>query len=219
MKIKSFDRKEELLEAAMDEFITKSYEEASLNNIIKNAGISKGTFYYHFQDKQALYLSLLQSSVDAKMEFVGRRLKDYVHNEDLSIFENLKLQARFGIEFAKDYPRYYLFGLMFLREKGNKIYETAMSMLDDTKENYFEEMVEKAFEKGDIRTGVSMQFVKKIMMYLLFRYDEIFEIKAEDLDFDRMLRDIDTLIDFMQHGLGSEDGTSERKEAHGNIAG
>jgi len=204
IKIKSFDRKEELLSAAWDEFIIKSYEDASLNNIIKNAGISKGTFYYHFKDKQALYLSLLQSTVDAKIEFVGRRLKDYIHNEDLNIFENLKLQARFGIEFAKEYPKYYLFGLMFLREKGNEIYKTAMGMLDDTTENYYEEMMEKAFEKSDIRNGVSMQFAKKIMIYLLYRYDEIFNIKAEDLDFDRMLRDLDTLVDFMQYGLASD---------------
>lgn len=204
MKIKSFDRKEELLEAAMDEFIAKSYEEASLNNIIKNAGISKGTFYYHFQDKQALYLSLLQSTVDAKMEFMERRLKDYVHKEDLSIFENLKLQARFGVEFAKDYPRYYLLGLMFLREKGNKIYEVAMNMLDDTSENYYDVLMEKAKERGDFRNGVTIEFAKKILVYMLYRFDEIFDIKRAEFDFDRMICDFDNLIDFMQHGLGSE---------------
>ena len=204
MKIKSFDRKEELLQAAMDEFIAKSYEEASLNNIIKKAGISKGTFYYHFQDKQALYLSLLQSTVDAKMEFMERRLKDYVHNEDISIFENLKLQARFGVEFAKDYPRYYLLGSMFLREKGNKIYEVAMSMLDNTAENYYDDLMEKALKRGDLRNGVSLEFAKKIFIYILYRFDEIFEIKRSEFNFELMISDFDNLIDFMEHGLGSE---------------
>lgn len=204
MKIKSFDRKKELLEAALDEFIAKSYEEASLNNIIKNAGISKGTFYYHFQDKQALYLSLLQSAVDAKIEFMERKLENYSHNEDFDIFENLKLQARFGVEFAKDYPRYYLFSLMFLREKGKEIYNVAMDMLDDTSENYFENMLDKAMEKGEIRAGISVQFAKRIMTYLFYRYDEIFSIKAAALDFDLILRDVDNLIDFMQCGLGSD---------------
>ncbi len=204
MKIKSFDRKEELLEAALDEFIAKNYEEASLNNIIKNAGISKGTFYYHFQDKQALYLSLLRSTVDAKLEFMERRLKDYVHNEDLNIFENLKLQARFGVEFAKDYPRYYLLGLMFLREKGNKIYEVAMDMLDDTSENYYDALMEKAKERGDFGDGVTTEFAKKILLYLLYRFDEIFDIKRAEFDFDHMICDFDNLIDFMQYGLASD---------------
>lgn len=204
MKIKSFDRREELLNAALDEFIAKSYEEASLNNIIKNAGISKGTFYYHFEDKQALYLSLLQSCVDAKMEFLERRLKDYVHNDNLNIFENLKLQARFGVELAKDYPKYYLLGLMFLKEKGNKIYDMAMNLFDDTTENYYEELLEKAFSKHEIRAGVTIEFAKKIFAFLFSRFDEIFDIKEKRFDFDMMLRNFDYLIDFMQYGLGND---------------
>lgn len=203
MKVKSFDRKEELLEAALDEFIVKSYEEASLNNIIKNAGISKGTFYYHFEGKRSLYMTLLQSTVDAKIEFMERKLKDFSHNEDLNIFENLKLQARFGVEFAKEYPRYYLFGLMFYREKGNEIYDAAMNMLDDTSDTYYENLLEKALEKGEIRGGVSLQFAKKIMLFLFYRHDEIFDLNKEDFDFDLVLRDFDSLVDFIQYGLGS----------------
>lgn len=202
MKVKSFDRREELIEAALDEFGAKSYEEASLNNIIKNAGISKGTFYYHFQDKQALYLFLLQAMADAKVEFVERGLADYVRDEELDLFENLKLQVRIGIEFAREYPKYYLLGLMFLKEKGNKIYEVAMDSLNDTTERYFEELMERAVRHGDIRPGISEHFAAKIVAYLLIRFDELFDFKNGDTGFDEILNDIDGLIDFMQHGLG-----------------
>lgn len=203
MKKKSFDRKEELLEAALEEFSAKSFEEASLNRIIKDAGISKGTFYYHFQDKQALYLSLIQAAVDAKLEFMSTRLRDYVHDDDLSIFESLKLQARFGIEFAKEYPRYYLLGLMFLKEKNNEIYQVAMDMLGETSDAYYDHLLEKAMERGDIREGISKDFVRRILAFLLYRFDELFDIKREDLDFDRILLDFDNLIGFIQSGLGT----------------
>ncbi len=204
MKIKSFDRREELLEAALEEFASKSYEEASLNNIIKNAGISKGTFYYHFRDKQDLYLTLLQSLVDVKMEFLERRLKGYVHNEDLSIFENLKLQARFGVELAKEQPKYYLLGLMFRREKGSAIYEKAMNLFDDTSETYFDGMVEKAITRGDFREGISASFAKKMIAFLLYRANEFIDISGSTADFDLTLREFDELIDFMQSGLGNK---------------
>ncbi len=206
MKVKTFDRKRELLEAALNEFIEKSYEEASLNNIIKNAGISKGTFYYHFRDKEALYLSLLQDAVDAKLEFLERKLKNYIHDENLNVFENLKLQARFGVAFATEHPNYYLLGLMLHREKGNKIYDAAMKMFDMTADSYYENLLEKAMEQGDFRSGVSIEFVKKIIMHLLFRSDEIFGLKREDIDFDQLVPGFDELIDFMQHGLGRADG-------------
>lgn len=205
MKIKSFDRKNELMEAALDEFCAKSYEEASLNSIIKNAGISKGTFYYHFQDKQALYLTLLQSAVDAKLEFVERKLKNYSRNEELNFFENLKLQGRFAVEFAKDYPKYYLLGIMFRKENGvNEIYDIAMNMLDDISDSYFDDMLGNAMKRGEFREGLSLKFIKKIMTFNLYRHDEIFEIEKERFDFDRILTDYDNLVDFLQYGLGSE---------------
>ncbi len=194
----------ELMDAALDEFSIKSFEEASLNTIIKNAGISKGTFYYHFKDKQALYLSLLQYAGDAKLEFLERRLKDYVHDDNMNIFDNLKLQARFGVEFAKEYPKYYLYGLMFLREKKNEIYKAAMDMLDDTTDAYYDSLLAKAMERGDFRDGISVEFAKTILIHLFYRYDEIFDIKREELDFDQMLCNFDSLIDFMQHGLGEK---------------
>ena len=202
MKEKSYDRRAALIEAAMEEFAAKSYEEASLNNIIKNAGTSKGTFYYHFQDKQDLYLNILRLLVDIKMEFMERKLKDYVHNEELNLFENLKLQTRFAAELAKENQRYYLLGMMFRREKGTAIYETAMSMFDDTTEAYMDKMMDKAVERGDFGDGVSMKFARKIISFLLYRSDELFNLRERNVDFEIMLCEFDELIDFMQFGLG-----------------
>lgn len=202
MKEKSFDRREELLEAALDEFGSKSYEEASLNSIIRKAGISKGTFYYHFQDKQALYLQLMQLLVDAKIEFMERMLNGYTHNEDLNLFESLKLQARFGVEYAKEYPKFYLLGLMFYREKGKEIFTTVMDMLDVTSEAYYDSILEKAMKRGDFREGISVKFAKRMLMYLLIRHDEIFDFVVGELDFDTIIENFESLIDFIQYGLG-----------------
>ena len=205
MKVKSFDRKNELMEAALEEFSTKSYGDASLNNIIKNAGISKGTFYYHFQDKQALYLTLMQLAVEAKLEFVERKLKHYSHSEELNIFENLKLQGRFGVEFAKDYPKYYLLGIQFRKEKGvNEIYDVAMNILDGISENYYDEMLERAAEKGELRSDITPQFAKRLMTFILYRYDEIFQFDKEKSDFESILVEFDSLVDFLCCGLGSD---------------
>ena len=48
-----------LLEAAIDEFSKKKFEEASLNDILKNSGISKGSLYHHFGGKFGLYLAMM----------------------------------------------------------------------------------------------------------------------------------------------------------------
>ncbi len=115
LKEKIFERKNELLQSALEEFAAKSYHNASLNLIIKNAHISKGTFYYHFTDKEELYLYLIKSAFYAKWEFIDKkaRAEREIFNKG-SIFEKFKIQAKFGSEFAAIYPLYYKLGNMLL---------------------------------------------------------------------------------------------------------
>lgn len=48
-----------LLEAAADEFAMHGYEGASVNRILAAAGLSKGAFYYYFDDKADLAATVL----------------------------------------------------------------------------------------------------------------------------------------------------------------
>ncbi len=53
------DQSQALYEAALTEFAAHSFQDASLNDILKAADMNKGSFYYRFSDKMELYLSLL----------------------------------------------------------------------------------------------------------------------------------------------------------------
>lgn len=48
-------KRERILEAAAKAFAVHGYDGASLNNILDEAGISKGAAYYYFDDKADLY--------------------------------------------------------------------------------------------------------------------------------------------------------------------
>lgn len=212
MKEKSFERKTELLEAALNEFTAKNYEDASLNSILKNAGISKGTFYYHFQDKQALYLFLLESSVQTKWEFINDRMKVHAEeNAGKDIFEQFKLQARIGAEFAAAFPEYHKLGRMFARERDNKIYEIAKRALGGGAETLLEEMIGKAIENGDFRDEFPKNFIVKTISYLFIHFDELF-CEEEDFEIEKMLKNLDNYVDFMKFGLGRR--RSEGNEKH-----
>lgn len=51
----SANKQERILEAAAKEFAAHGYDGASLNQILDEAGISKGAAYYYFDDKADLY--------------------------------------------------------------------------------------------------------------------------------------------------------------------
>jgi len=202
VKRETFEKEEELLKAALEEFSTNSYEEASLNKIIKNAGISKGTFYYHFKDKQDLYIYLLEQSVKAKWDFINARMKvfdDLITDGD--IFETFKLQARIGLEFAKTYPKYHMLGKMFSKEKGNEIYEIAKDILGRESDNVLESMISRAIEKGEFRKDLPEEFIFKIIRFLFMNFDEIFNVD-ENVKLDKMIENLDHYVSFMKNGLG-----------------
>ena len=52
-------KRERLMEAAMEEFAERGIESASYNKIIERSGISKGTVYYYFDNKDSLLLTVL----------------------------------------------------------------------------------------------------------------------------------------------------------------
>ena len=65
------DKKQEIIEAAKLEFATHKYEDASINKIIKNIHMPRGSFYLYFENKQDLYLYLLKTYIrEFKAQFI-----------------------------------------------------------------------------------------------------------------------------------------------------
>ncbi len=65
------DRQEAILAAAAEEFALRGYTGASLSRIIEQAGISKGSLYYYFDDKEDLFATVVAVVIDRLLEAVG----------------------------------------------------------------------------------------------------------------------------------------------------
>jgi AcrR family transcriptional regulator len=52
-----------ILGAALSEFAARGFHEASLNRVIEEAGISKGSMYYYFDGKEDLYAYVTQTEL------------------------------------------------------------------------------------------------------------------------------------------------------------
>ena len=54
------EKKEKIINAAKSEFVEYSFHDASINRIIKSAGISRGSFYMYFENKEDLFVYILK---------------------------------------------------------------------------------------------------------------------------------------------------------------
>lgn len=61
-------RKQELLKIAYRMFIQKGYEETSIDEIIAEAHIAKGTYYYHFSSKEATLEEVINMMINDEVE-------------------------------------------------------------------------------------------------------------------------------------------------------
>lgn len=65
------EQQETILRAALAEFATYGFTDASLNRIIEASGISKGSLYYYFDGKEDLYAFVARREVVALIERAG----------------------------------------------------------------------------------------------------------------------------------------------------
>ena len=197
MKEKRFGKKEQLLEIAIKEFAEKGYDNSSLNNILKETGISKGTFYYHFKNKEDLYAYIISILIEEKKNFLQKNFNAEIYKQD--IFSILKNLTNLGLEFARSNPQINKFAESFMKEKDNEIYHKMINKFASAPNTYeyIDNLIEISYQRGEIREDLPKDFVKRIVSYLFLHISEIANVvRLEDFE------DIsDILIKFIKSGL------------------
>ncbi|MDH3774474.1 MAG: TetR/AcrR family transcriptional regulator, partial [Deltaproteobacteria bacterium] len=76
-----FDKKERILDAAIDEFSRCGYEKASINRMVGRLGIAKGSIFQYFGSKKNLYFHIFEHAV-ALVKRSLKRVKAGTEGED-----------------------------------------------------------------------------------------------------------------------------------------
>src|SRR3989440_286746 len=69
------ERRRQLLDAALEVFVSQGYHAAAMDDIAERAGVSRPVLYQHFPGRLELYLALLDESVGTLLETVGDALR------------------------------------------------------------------------------------------------------------------------------------------------
>lgn len=65
------DRREAILDAALDVFSAQGFASARLDDVAARAGVAKGTLYLHFRNKQDLFEQLVTHAVQPVLDGAG----------------------------------------------------------------------------------------------------------------------------------------------------
>jgi AcrR family transcriptional regulator len=89
----SRNHRDRLLGAAVAAFAEKGYEATRVADILPIAGVSRGTFYKHFANKQACFLATLAATLELAGDLVAARYRDSEGSWQQRLESTLELAA------------------------------------------------------------------------------------------------------------------------------
>lgn len=184
-----------LYEAALSAFSEHSFQEASLNDILKAAGMNKGSFYYRFRDKMELYLTLLYC---VGLEKVRLFQEHDVERTSSGFFDEFRNMAHIGLLLAKKDPRFMPFSRRILEEDA-AVRERIIDNFGSLRSPILTGMVERAKASGEFRQSLPTDTAVFVIETLLNHLDSLI---PADWDDENILRAVDQLLDVIRSGIG-----------------
>ncbi len=194
------ERKLSILNAAQAEFTQNGYESASLNTIIADAGISKGSLYYYFEDKADLYLAVLQNVMAGMQHNIGGIGVGKFSND---FWKDIEDYTRSTLRMIKENPDFVRLsrGLFSLLSTGS-IPDAVADVINDWK-SMMTEIVLRGQDMGEIRTDLPLDLLINILWSVGESIDYWIFSHIDEFDADELEEQTDIYIDFYKRIAGT----------------
>lgn len=209
------EKRQKIENVAIKEFKEHTFKASSINRIVEGAGISKGSFYQYFLNKEDIYRHILQIAGKKKLEFMSPQLMNY---EELDMFTLIQELYIAGMKFAVNYPDLVAIGEKILTDRTHILYNEYI--MENMQEAYtlFQGFLKSSIAKGEIREDIDIKFMSYMianMNVLIVNYytnEKHGNYTSEDTE--GLLKLSNQLVDLLKVGL--EKSTQNHKGGNGN---
>lgn len=152
------EKQKTIINAAMDEFAKKGYQHASTNEIVRKAGISKGSLFHYFGSKQVLAEFLIHYSLNLFEENIVGHLEHMTGD----IIERWRDIVLLKLKLISEYPLIFAFMLRILNEENEDI----KNSLNDSRDEFIEKFKNKVYTgldhskfREDVDVGKALKLI------------------------------------------------------------
>jgi len=172
------ERRDQIIRIAMERFATQGYHQTKISDIVREAGVAQGTFYWHFKSKEAIASEIILTGKEELLEAIGQGYrKDAGSVEDMVKASERLFTDLFS--FAAQ-NRYF----MELLLKGIVTEESVQRLVEETRnavETAFRHNMERAIELGmlpesmdvPLRAALLVSMIEGMISRWLFGSDEL----------------------------------------------
>jgi AcrR family transcriptional regulator len=152
------EKRNRIFRAAVREFSRSHFPEASINRIVKDAGIPRGSFYQYFTGKEDIFVYVLEEISREKLEIFARARDEA---EEKGFFASVGKAIPAIFAWAEQREEYNMIGLR-MAEDGSQLMQDWFAQMKGSVSAILH-MIENDQKNGRIRKDVEPESVTELL--------------------------------------------------------
>lgn len=192
--------RQNLIRSTWHIFSQKGYAETRLSDIAKEAGVTRGAIYWHFENKENLLVSLFKEKADSYFTIITDVLEG-----DLNPLEKIKAMLVSIIEKMETDEQFRAEELLMLRRGDNegKFHQIHDYIKQRTKKHSepILRIIVQGQERGEIRKGIDPQHIVSLLFIFIGGFAKLRMQKGTS---PFVIPDLVELVDLFMAGIKAE---------------
>lgn len=209
------EKRQRIVDLAMDEFAVQPYSKASLSNVVARAGIAKGSMYQYFEDKRDLFTYLINLAAEKKMTYI----RDQDFSQAADFFTMLEQMLLAGVRFNLENPKLGQLMASILDPTAEPFLRDLYTQMRRMSQDYMTNLITQNQLQGRLRQDLDPRLTASIINAILGNglieyflqlldvsyHDFLTDVKLiqqiSDEDIHRVIRQV---VNIVKHGLEGE---------------
>ena len=196
-KTKAPNSKERILQCAASEFLQKGWAKSSMREVAKLAGLTTGSLYFHFKNKEALFDALVKDVYDSLL--ANHRA---MYDTFFTIPPDIEKRRAFRFESRKKtidfmYENYRAVKLLVCGSAGTRYADFFSLMMEDTYKADVRALSSLKDCGGVLRPGIDLRLYSAIDKSF---WNCLFETVRLDIPYEGALKYVTLLDEFYEAG-------------------
>ncbi|PBB05138.1 MULTISPECIES: TetR/AcrR family transcriptional regulator [Salimicrobium] len=171
--------KGKITETSISLFGQKGFKETSIQEIVDHLGLTKGTFYYYFKNKEEVLVQIHERFIDDLLEKQEKILKSSLRPEEKlrelvrMMIENIRASVNSAMIFFREMRHLSEGKLLYVRQKRD--------LFQQNIEKLVQEGIEEGAFRTDLRADMISYFILGMANWSYFWYEPEGEVSEEHL--------------------------------------
>lgn len=188
-------RRDAILNAALKEFSSQGYDNASTNVIAKEAGISKALMFHYINSKQELFLVVY----DYFSDLIKKDYFELINYDDKDIFDRLRQSYLLQIKLSEKYPWILEFNKLSRTTNSNEINKELENRIRKDHSSCHPKLFDK-IDEDKFRKGLDIEKCKQFIFWSNIGFtnqllEDIRNTETNTLNYEIIIKKLDGYFD------------------------